>query len=42
MSDLEKLIRFVLNHPELTDRLKEIALLIETQPPVPDYSGECA
>ena len=33
MSDREKLIRFILDNPDLIDRLEAIALWIETQLP---------
>lgn len=42
MSDLDKLIRFILDHPELIDQLEEIALFVETQIPDPGYNSECA
>lgn len=34
MTDKEKLIRFVLEHPELIDWLDDVALSIKTQQPV--------
>ncbi len=42
MSDLEKLIQFILDRPDLIDQLEEIALFVETQTPDPGYNSECA